>query len=270
MNHSLPPHLKDMLSLQGKVALVSGGCQNFGLEIATGLAEMGADLIVTSRNLEKAVAAAAGLAEAHGTRTLGLALDITDEGSVISAFDAAVNLFERIDVLVNNAGGHGANPSGDVRNETLACFEQYLRRNVTGTFLMIREFARRSRGSGSIINIASISSLIGRDRSVYLNTPMTPNPVPYTAAKAGVIGLTYDCAAVLAPDGIRVNAISPGGFERGQPESFVAAYSRHTMLGRMGRDGWDLKGAVAFLASDASAYITAHNLLLDGGFSRFR
>jgi len=98
---------------------------------------------------------------------------------------------------------------------------------------------------------------------------MTPNPVPYTAAKAGVIGLTYDCAAVLAEDGIRVNAISPDGFERGQPASFVNAYSKKTMLGRMGRDGWDLKGAVAFLVSGAAAYISAHNLVLDGGFSRY-
>ncbi len=263
------PNLKDMLSLQGKVAMVTGGCQNFGLEIATGLAEMGATVIVTSRHIDKATAAAKALGEEHGVETLGLALDITNEASVIAAFDSAMDKLGGVDILVNNAGGHGSNPTGDLKNETLACFEQYLKANVIGTFLMMREFARRNTGGGAIVNIASVSSLLGRDRSIYKGTGLTPNPVPYTAAKAGMLGLTYDCAALLAEDGIRVNAISPGGFERGQPESFVANYSSHTMLKRMGRDGWDLKGAVAFLVSDAAAYITAHNLVLDGGFTRY-
>jgi NAD(P)-dependent dehydrogenase (short-subunit alcohol dehydrogenase family) len=267
------PSLPALLSLQGKVALVTGGCQNFGTEISTGLAEMGAHLVVTSRQADKAAAAAASLAQRHGIRALGVALDLNSEASVVAAFDAAIAAFGHVDILVNNAGGHGSKPSGDVLHETLECFEQYVRANLTGTFLTIREFARRrvaQGGGGAIVNIASVSSLIGRDRSVYAGTPMTPNPIPYTAAKAGVIGLTYDCAASLAPHGIRVNAISPGGFERGQPAPFVAAYSSHTMLGRMGRDGWDLKGAVAYLASDAAAYVTAHNLVLDGGFTRYR
>jgi NAD(P)-dependent dehydrogenase (short-subunit alcohol dehydrogenase family) len=266
---STPPNLNDLLSLRGKTAMVTGGCQNFGLEIATGLAELGADLVVTSRHAEKAEDAAADLSKKHPSDVLGIGLDITDESSVAAAFDAALARFVHIDILVNNAGGHGSNPTGDLKNETLACFSQYLTANVTGTFLMSREFARRNTDGGAIVNIASISSLIGRDRSVYAGTDMTPNPIAYTAAKAGMIGLTYDCAALLAPDKIRVNAISPGGFERGHEQCFVDAYSDHTMLGRMGRDGWDLKGAVAFLASDAAAYITAHNLVLDGGFTRY-
>jgi NAD(P)-dependent dehydrogenase (short-subunit alcohol dehydrogenase family) len=266
------PTLPQMFSLAGKVAMVTGGCQNFGHEIATGLAEMGATVVVTSRDADKAQHAAAALAAKHQVRTLGVAMDLLSEASIQDAFGAAVGAFGRLDVLVNNAGGHGQGPTGDVVHESLECFERYLKINLTGTFLCIREFARRRQGEGggSIINIASVSSLIGRDRTVYGGTAMTPNPVPYTAAKAGVIGLTYDCAAVLAKDGIRVNAISPGGFERGQPASFVAAYSLHTMAGRMGRDGYDLKGAVAYLASDAAAYVTAHNLVVDGGFTRYR
>ena len=142
---------------------------------------------------------------------------------------------------------------------------------MTGTFLMIREFAKlmMPQKSGSIINIASMAGMVGRDRKIY-GDDMTPNPIAYSAAKAGVIGMTYDCAAYLGEYGIRVNVISPGGFERTQPAHFIRDYSGLTMLKRMGRAGYDLKGAVAFLASDAAAYITGHNLVIDGGFTRYK
>ena len=142
---------------------------------------------------------------------------------------------------------------------------------MTGTFLMLREYARlmMPQRSGSVINIASMAGLVGRDRTIY-GDDMTPNPIAYSAAKAGMIGLTTDSAAYLGPYGIRVNAISPGGFERTQPEHFIRDYSNLTMLKRMGRGGFDLKGAVAFLASDAAAYITGHNLVIDGGFTKYK
>ena len=114
-----------------------------------------------------------------------------------------------------------------------------------------------------------MAGLVGRDRTIY-GDDMTPNPIAYSAAKAGMIGLTTDSAAYLGPYGIRVNAISPGGFERTQPEHFIRDYSNLTMLKRMGRGGFDLKGAVAFLASDAAAYITGHNLVIDGGFTKYK
>jgi NAD(P)-dependent dehydrogenase (short-subunit alcohol dehydrogenase family) len=136
---------------------------------------------------------------------------------------------------------------------------------------MMREYSKlmMPNKQGNIINIASISSLVGRDRSIY-PTSMTPNPVAYTAAKAGLIGLTYDVAAYLGDYNIRVNCISPGGFERSQPQEFIKAYSDKTMLKRMGREGEDLKGAVVFLASEAASYITGHNLIVDGGFTKFK
>ena len=266
-----PPSLKTLQNLTGKTALVTGGCQNFGLEIATGLAESGANLVITSRQLDKARQAAADLEKAHGIRVLPVAMDLTDEASVAAAFKAAAQAFGTLDILVNNAGGHYPGVTGKLETEPVDGFTNYLAANVTGTFLTMREFARlmMPKRMGSIINIASVTSLLGRDRRVYDGTSMK-NPFAYTASKAGVIGLTYDAAAYLGPYGIRVNAISPGGFERGQPASFVAAYAERTMLGRMGRDGYDLKGAVAFLASDAAAYITGHNLVVDGGFTRFK
>ncbi|MFO7534772.1 MAG: SDR family oxidoreductase [Kiritimatiellia bacterium] len=259
-----------LFDLTGRVAFVTGGCQNFGWEIATGLAEAGASLIITSRQADKAKEAAATLAAAHGVRVEGVALDLFDEASIKQAFRDAATAFGRLDILVNNAGGHST-ATGKLETEPLEGFERYVRANITGTFLCIREAAplMMKRKSGSIINIASVTSLLGRDRSVYAGTEMR-NPVAYTASKAGVIGLTCDSAAYLGAWDIRVNAIAPGGFQRGQPDSFVKAYNARTMLGRMGRDGQDLKGAVLFLASDAAAYVTGHTLYVDGGFSRFK
>ena len=137
---------------------------------------------------------------------------------------------------------------------------------------VLREYAKLMMDQGlggSVINIASMAGVVGRDRRIY-SEGMTPNPVAYSAAKAGVIGLTYDVAAYLGPYGIRVNAVSPGGFERNQPGNFIRDYSDLTMLRHMGRQGRDLKGVVVFLASDAAGYITGHNLLVDGGFTRYK
>jgi len=266
------PRSPQLFDLSGRVAMVTGGCQNFGLEIATGLGEAGADLVITSRKQEKAEQAAAALAASLGVEVQGVEMDLLSEDSVVAAFAAVRARWGRLDVLVNNAGGHGPGTTGTVEKEPLGAFQAYVAANLTGSFLCIREAAKlmMEQKRGSIINIGSVSSLLGRDRRVYEGTAMTPNPIPYTAAKAGVVGLTCDCAAYLGSHGIRVNAVSPGGFERGQPASFVQAYARKTMLGRMGRDGKDLKGAVVFLASDAAGYVTAHNLYVDGGFSRFQ
>ena len=126
-------------------------------------------------------------------------------------------------------------------------------------------------GSGKIINIASVSGLVGRDRRVYARSQMKGQPVDYAAAKAGVIGLTRDLAGLLSPLGINVNAISPGGFARETlPKTFIRDYSNLTPMGRMGREDTDLKGAVVFLAAPASDYVTGVNLAVDGGFSIWR
>lgn len=265
--------LKESLSFDGKVAMVTGGCQNFGLEISTGFAEMGATLVVTSRQLAKAEARAANIERDFGVEALGVALDITCEASVAAAFAAVKERFGVVDALVSNAGGHGGGATtGGLESEPLSTWEGYMRENTTGAFLVLREFSRLMipHRHGAAVVIASVSSLLGRDRSVYEGLDMIPVAVPYTAAKAGVIGLAYDCAALLGRYNIRVNAISPGGFERRQPQAFIDAYSARTPLGRMGRDGWDIKGAAVFLCSDAAAYINGHNLYVDGGFSRFK
>lgn len=265
--------LADMLSFKNKTVMITGGAQNFGLEIATGFAEMGASLMLTSRDKKKAHDKALELADKFGVSASGFGMDVTDEKAVEETFAEVFSASGgEVAALVNNAGGHGPGTTGTLEKEPLSSWNGYLTANMTGTFLCLREYARHmiKKGCGSVVNIASVTSLLGRDRIVYEGLPMMPNPIPYTASKAGVIGLTYDSAAYLGKFGIRVNAVSPGGFERGQPEKFIKAYSERTMLGRMGRDGFDLKGAVVFLSSDAAAYVTGHNLYVDGGFSRFK
>ena len=128
-------------------------------------------------------------------------------------------------------------------------------------------FYRDERGSVARLNgYARYGALVGRDRSVYLGG-ITPQPIDYAAVKAGVLGFTRDLAAYVGDDNIRVNAISPGGFLRKQPKEFIDAYSKKCVLGRMGHERKDLKGAVVYLASEASAYVTGHNLVVDGGFT---
>jgi gluconate 5-dehydrogenase len=263
--------LPEQLLFKNKTVMITGGCQNFGLEIASGFAELQAQVVVTSRDGAKAEKAAAELAETYEIKAIGLPLDITDEKAVIEAFDRVMEEFGSLDVLVNNAGGHSPLATGKLDTEPLEAWNVFIDINLTGTFLTTREFARRMmpQGKGNIVNIASVAGMVGRDRRVYPEG-MKPQPVQYAAAKAGVIGLTYDSAAYLADYGIRVNVVSPGGFERGQPEKFIDGYSDLAMLKRMGRDGYDLKGAVTFLASDSAAYITGHNLVVDGGFTKFK
>ena len=265
------PHVSELFDLAGRVAMITGGCQNLGLDMAEALGDAGADLAVTSRDGYKAQTAASALRKLLAVRVLPLELDVTKESAVQAAFEALMAEYGRLDVLVNNAGGGrvtGGGPSTDER--LVEDWDYVMATNLRGTFLCCREACRvmKKQGGGSIINIASISGVVGRDRWVYEGSPgVTPNLTDYSAAKAGIIGFTKDLAAEMGGFGIRVNSISPGGFERGQHEEFIRRYSKQTMLGRMGRDGVDLKGAVVYLASDAAAYVTGHNLVVDGGFS---
>lgn len=269
-----PPSARQLFDLSGKKFLVVGGARNLGCDMAMALAEFGADGVVTSRTQAAAAAAAEKISRATGRTVHGLALDASEESSVQAGVAAALQRLEWIDILINNAGGGGGGAKMDsaaIEKRPLEAWETVQRLNVTAPFLVCKHVVAGmiGRHSGSIINIASVAGLVGRDRRVYPEG-MMPQPVDYAAAKAAVIGFTTDLAGYLGPRGIRVNAISPGGFERGQPPAFVAAYAERCMLGRMGRDGIDLKGAAVFLASDASAYVTGHNLVVDGGFSRWK
>ncbi len=265
--------LPDLFRLDGKTALVTGGASFLGFDIASALAEAGCAVCVTSRDLAKAEAAATGLAAAHGVNTIGLSLDVRDDASIARMADQAAAALGGIDILVNNSGGGAGKSLSVLTARDIADIRDVIDTNLTGTILVTRSVVPGmiARGTGRIINLGSIAGLVGRDRRIYEGAGMKGQPVDYAAAKAGIIGLTRDLAGWLSPQGINVNTISPGGFgPRDLPADFVAGYGDKTPLGRMGRDGIDIKGAALFLASAASDYVTGHNLVVDGGFSNWK
>jgi NAD(P)-dependent dehydrogenase (short-subunit alcohol dehydrogenase family) len=262
--------LPALFSLQGKVALVTGGARHLGYDIASALAEAGASVVVTSRRREQAASAAQSLQRAHGGDAMGLQLDQRTHAEIVRTVEAAHAWKGRIDILVNNAGGGSGQSPAILFERSPADVEELVQLNLVGVLHLCQAVGRimAAQRSGKIINIASMAGLMGRDRRMYERSGMKGQPIDYAAAKAGVIGLTRDLAGLLSPLGVHVNAISPGGFEREtMPRSFVRDYSDRTPLGRMGRDGIDLKGAALFLAAPASDYVTGQNLVVDGGFS---
>ncbi len=263
--------IKEMFDLTGKVAVIIGGARDFGYHMGDVLAEAGCNLVLTSRSLASVQQTAEKLRATHKRDILPLALDVTRHVQIVETARRAVAWKGHIDILINNAGG---TPPGKGKAHL---FErapeeaaEVISINLLGALYCCQEIGRvmARQGRGKIINVASIAGLVGRDRRMYQRHDMRGQPIDYAAAKAGVIGMTRDLAGLLSPLGVHVNCISPGGFDRGKlPAGFVKDYSDRTPLGRMGRDETDLRGAVLFLASPASDYVTGHNLVVDGGFS---
>lgn len=262
--------LPELFRLDGRVAVVTGGTAWLGRDIAETLAAAGARIVVTSRQAARAEAVAAEIARVHGVDALGLPLDQRDFASVEAMARDALEWRGRVDVLVNNAGGGSGTSPGALFERDPAAMAEMIAVNLTGALWCARELARpmARAGSGKIVSLASVAALVGRDRRMYRNNAKEEQPVDYAAAKAGLLGMTRDLAAALAPHGLQVNAISPGGFDKGDlPDGFVRDYARATPAGRMGRFGADIRGAALFLAAPASDYVTGQNLVVDGGFS---
>lgn len=259
----------ELFDLTGNISLVVGGARHLGFDMAKTLAGAGSDIVLTSTDLGRANQAAEAISSKYNVAALPLQLDHTEFEDVSHAVDSALQWKGRIDVLINNAGGGSGKGACRLFERTPNDLSRLIEVNLTGALYCCREVGKimADQGRGKIINIASIAGLLGRDRRMYDRNDMGGQPIDYSAAKAGVIGMTRDLAAYLSPMGITVNSISPGGFNRDLPQGFVKEYSDRTPLGRMGRDGIDLNGATLFLASAASDYVTGHNLVVDGGFS---
>ena len=260
--------IQTMFDLTGKVAMVTGGARTLGFDMASILGAAGSNLAITSRRAEHAEASAKALRDAYGVEVLPLELDHTDMRQVKDAVRCAHEWKGHIDVLVNNAGGGTGGP-GRLFERTAEDIAKLIDTNVNGVLYCCREVGKimADQKSGKIINIASIAGILGRDRRMYDRSGMDGQPIEYAAAKGGIIAMTKDLAGYLSPMGVYVNCISPGGFNRDLSDTFVADYGDRTPLGRMGRDGIDIKGATLFLASAASDYVTGHNLVVDGGFT---
>lgn len=254
----------DSFRLDGRVALVTGGAGIYGIHISRALAEAGAHVIVASRDLEKCTLFASALKD-EGLQASAELLDLGSEGSILALRERIVSGFGRLDVLFNNAV---ARAGGDPGTTTAEEWESSMQINSTGLFLSCKIFGELmvNQRSGTIVNIASIYGMVGPDFHIYEGTDMT-SPADYAFSKGGMISLTRYLASYYGKFGVRVNALSPGGFRtENQPEQFVEQYTRKTLLGRMAADD-DIKGAAVFLASDASSYITGQNLAVDGGWT---
>jgi NAD(P)-dependent dehydrogenase (short-subunit alcohol dehydrogenase family) len=265
------PKIHQLFDLSGKIALVTGGARNLGRDMACALAEAGADVAITGRSLEAARKTATEITEETSRRIAGFGCDVRYEDQVIALVDAVLLQFGRIDILVNNAGNVVSRPDNkplEVRPREEWDFTIGV--NLTGVFLCSKHVvakAMKPARQGAIVNIGSVAGMVGKDHRVYDGTPMGGVTIDYAAAKGGVISMTREMACWLAQYNIRVNCISPGGFWRLQPEKFVEAYNYLVPMGRMGIDGMELKGAVVYLASEASSYVTGINLPVDGGMT---
>ena len=254
----------DLFNLDQRVALVTGGAGIYGTHICRALAEARAKVIVAARNLERCEEFARDLRN-EGLDVVATSLDLAEAESIVSVRDWISANFGRLDILVNNAV---ARAGGDLETVSEAEWESAMRVNSTGLFLACKMFSQLmiAQRSGVIINIASIYGVVGPDFDIYEGTELT-NPANYAFAKGGMINFSRYMASYYGRFGIRVNTISPGGFRTAdQPKRFVDQYSRRTLLKRMATDD-DIKGAIVYLASDASSYVTGQNLLVDGGWT---
>jgi NAD(P)-dependent dehydrogenase (short-subunit alcohol dehydrogenase family) len=258
-------NVKQLFDLTGRVAIITGGSIGLGRQMAEGLAEMGANIVLCARKQERCLQAAEELQQL-GVKAIALACDVKSPASVQEVVDATLSQFGKIDVLINNAGISWGAPVEEMRLED---WNKVIETNLTGTFLCAQAVGkvmiRQSRGKlsqGKIINIASVAGLGG--------APPELSAIGYHASKGGVIAFTKDLACKWAAHNIQVNAIAPGWFPTHMSSRVLEHYQdlflSHIPLRRFGNEH-DLKGAAVFLASDASNFVTGHVLVVDGGQS---
>ncbi|HEY5903571.1 MAG TPA: SDR family oxidoreductase [Anaerolineales bacterium] len=271
--------IQEKFDLTGRAAVVTGGAGLLGAEFCRTLAEAGAAVAVVDLNAGRTQQVAAELA-GSGYRALPLAVDITKPESVAGMVAAVLAEFGRLDILVNSAAlDPKFDPEAAAKGIAPGAFEDYpldqwnsaLNVNLTGTFLVTQACVRQmlaQGGKGSVVNICSTYGLNGPDQRIYIKdgARVAFKPVYYTVTKAGVLGFTRYLAAYYAGTAIRVNALTPGGVFNNHEEYFVKNYSAKTILGRMA-DRDEMNGALLFLASDASSYMTGNNLVVDGGWT---
>ena len=252
----------DLFDLSGCAAIVTGGGRGIGRQMATALAEQGADVVVCSRKLDRCEEAAAEL-EGLGVRALAMRCDAREPDQVAEVVRRTTEELGGVDVLVNNAGATWGAPPEEV---PLDAWRKVVDVNLTGVFVFCQEAGRAMiarGGGGRILNVASIAGMRGFPAGVV-------DALPYSASKGGVIALTKDLACKWARHGIRVNALAPGWFPSDMSSAVLAdrgdAIVGRIPLARLGGED-DLKGAVAFLASRASDFVTGQTLIVDGGES---
>src|SRR5687767_723963 len=270
----------DKFNLKDRVAVVTGGGGQLGFEFSKTLAEAGAAIVVADLNMELANKTVKRLADS-GYSAFAFSLDVTRLESTRELVAETKKLFGRLDILVNSAAlDPKFDPDAAAKGIAPGAFEDYpldqwnaaLNVNLTGMFLVTQACVKQmiAQGKkGSIINICSTYGLNGPDQRIYRKADGSQpafKPVYYTVTKAGVLGFTKYLSAYYMETEIRVNALTPGGVFNAHDETFVKNYAAKTILGRMARKD-EMNGALLFLASDASSYMTGNNLVVDGGWT---
>ena len=258
--------VRELFDLTGRTAVVVGGAGLLGFRMATALAQAGANVVIASRNLEKCREKAAILDRAHN-RAIAVGVDAGDYASVEKLNQATLDEFGRVDILVCSMA---AGVPGTPEALTVDDWEKSIHFNLSAVWYMNQVFGKQmlKQGKGTIINIASKYGIVAPPTDLLYATPAGRNPLPYGVAKAGVIQLTRYLATAWAKQGVKVNAISPGGYwlPDAYPDEWNQKYNRLVPDGRSGNET-DLYGAVVYLASDASDHVIGQNIQVDGGWT---
>lgn len=269
---------KNIFSLKGKVAMITGGAGMLGVKHAEAILEMQGIPVLSDINDKAARDKAEALSRKYNSEVLGLKLDVTDIRSIKKLLETVLDKFGHVDILINNAannpkvkGKTGKTSWSRFENFPLELWNKDLDVCLTGAFLCSQIIGRKmaEAGKGVIVNISSDLGVIAPDNRIYTqpNLPeskQSVKPVSYSVVKFGIIGLTKYLAAYWAEKGVRVNSLSPGGIYDGQSDEFVQKLSHLIPLKRMANSD-EYKGAIIFLCSDASSYMTGANLIIDGG-----
>jgi NAD(P)-dependent dehydrogenase (short-subunit alcohol dehydrogenase family) len=270
----------ELFDLTDRVAIVTGGAGLLGYQHGDILAAAGAHVVLLDLPQANPQLRAEQLTATHGPDCLGLAVDITSEASLLEARDAIVAKFGRIDILINNAANNPkvedqkpGQPWSRLENFPLATWNDDIAVGLTAAFLCSRVFGQEmvKRNVGVIVNVASDLGVIAPDQRLYRQEGVADHqqpvkPVTYSVVKTALIGLTRYLSTYWTANNIRVNAISPGGVFAGQPDEFTSRLHQLIPMGRMAEKD-EYQGAILFLCSDASSYMTGHNLIIDGGRS---
>jgi len=267
---------KALFELKGKTAIVTGAVGILGQGFCRGLAEFGAQVAVVDLNQDRCAAFAEELERDYGTSASGVACDVSDPVSVAKMAEQDVSRFGSIDILHNNAASKSSDLDAffaSTEKYSLSEWRKIMAVNVDGMFLVAQAVGgqmQKQGTGGSIIQTASIYGIVSSDKRIYEGSfylgRQISNPAVYSTSKAAVVGLTRYLAANWGDAGIRVNALVPAGVESGQNDTFKARYSARVPLARMAKAD-EMVGALVYLASDASSYVTGHCLVVDGGLS---
>jgi len=271
--------IKEIFDLTGRVAIITGGAGLLGVKHAEAIAEAGGSPVIADLDAARAGQVACSLSERYGVDSIGVMTDVTSRSSIERLLHSVLEHYGRVDILINNAAN---NPKVEktaaeqtewsrFENFPMPAWENDLKVGLTGTFLCCQVIGAEmaARGAGVILNIASDLAVIAPDQRIYRKPGLPEDqqpvkPVTYSVVKSGLVGLTRYLATYWAGKNVRVNALSPGGVYNGQPEAFVEKLTNLIPMGRMAHVD-EYKGAVLFLVSDASSYMTGGNLVIEGG-----